>query len=383
MCRWGVYSALENYSRNITLFAITTFLVAVFGGDLVANTLFEVGLNGGYTDNLLGDSSAVIDRYSVSTAQLRFYPTPKTEVNISGEAMYYDHNAGLSNRKAGLGMNYIPLNPESRLSIFLNAEFDLRRYRSVYSRYNNNNFDVRAAFGYRLGSGARFRVGVQLLGSEYLGSSSGDKTSTEAYFGFNTTVAGRNSLDCEIGYGSMDYRFIDPALEFIDFEQPEAALVGGRLTSFYVSPRLSRPLGNSTGLNLTFSYRKFLEGDSRIVYGSSVGLLSPWTSVWDGSSVILNIKSYLIPRFITSVGGGYWNRRHLQTIESNLFPLVIGTERSDEQYRGYLQLARPILIGGGSLLQPHFQIEFGTNNSTNSLFDYSSFSVSTGVSLRL
>ena len=297
--------------------------------------------------------------------------------------MFYDRTPGLSNRKAAIGAKFIPLKAESKLSLFFSSDFDIRRYRPDYATFNNNNYNVRTAIGYRLGSATRLRAGIQVLGTEYLGSSSGDKTSSEVYLGFNTTVFGSNSFDCEFGYGSMDFRFIDPALEYIDHDPPEAALVSGRLKSLYVSPRFSRPLGSHTGINLTLSYRQFVSGDDRIVFGSSIGLLSPWTSVWEGSSVTLSVKSYLVPRCVTTLGGGYWNRRHLRTIERNDFPLVIGTDRDDEQFRGFIQIARPILIGAGRLLQPYLNIDFGNNRSSNRLFDYSSFSDSTAISLKL
>ncbi len=383
MCRWGLYTSISSVRSKSLVYIAVAIVLLCSPGALLGNALFEFGINGGYTDNLVGDSNAVVDRYSATTAAVRFYPTSKTELNISGDAMFYDRNPGLSNRKAGIGARFIPLGSESKLSLFFSSDFDIRRYRSDYDTYNNNNFNVRTALGYRLGSRTRLRAGIQVLGTEYLGSSSGDKTSAEVYFGFNSTIFGNNSLDCEIGYGSMDYRFIDPALEFIDFEQPEAALVSGRLKSLYLSPRFSRPLGSRTGMNLTISFRQFVNGDDRIVYGSSVGLLSPWTSVWEGTSATLNLKSYLVPRCVTTLGGGYWNRRHLRTIESNMFPLVIGTDRDDEQFRGYMQVARPILIGAGRLLQPYLNIEFSNNSSSNRLYDYSSFAVSTGVSLKL
>lgn len=383
MCRWGLYTSITALRPQFLALIATAILSFSCPNASFGNALFELGVNGGYTDNLVGDSSAIVDRYSTTTAAVRFYPTTKTEFNISGDAMFYDRTPGLSNRKAAIGAKFIPLKAESKLSLFFSSDFDIRRYRTDYATYNNNNYNVRTALGYRLGSATRLRAGIQILGTEYLGSSSGDKTSSEVYLGFNTTILGSNSFDCEFGYGSMDYRFIDPVLEFIDFENPEAALVSGHLKSVYVSPRFSRPLGSRTGVNLTVSYRQFVNGDDRIVYGSSVGLLSPWTSVWEGTSATLSIKSYLIPRCVTTLGGGYWSRRHLRTIESNMFPLVIGTDRDDDQFRGYLQIARPILIGAGRLLQPYLNFDFSNNRSSNRLYDYSSFSVSTGISLKL
>ncbi len=375
----ALISTLE-FRQTLRTFLI---LLVVLPVGLHANVLFEIGLNGGYTDNLLSDSSNVVDRYSASSATARFYPDDKFELRATGEATFYSSQVGLSNKLARAGATFIPLNPESRFSIYVSGDFDLRRYRSQFDRFNTNNVDSRIAFGLRLAPTTNLRWGFRLQSTEYLGSSSGDKLSLESYAGVNATFLRNNSFDFEIGYGVMDYRFIDPALEYIDIEQPEAALTGGKLRSLYLSPRLSRPLGRRTGVNLTFTYHRFLGDDDRIVYGSSVGLLSPWTSVWEGTSIAANLKSYLLPGFVSTFGCGYWNRRHLSAIERGFYPLVIGKDRDDDQVRAYLQLVRPISVGNAKILQPHIQIDFSNNNSSNRLFDYSGVAISTGVSIRL
>ncbi|MGB5137107.1 MAG: hypothetical protein WBP29_01095, partial [Candidatus Zixiibacteriota bacterium] len=367
-----------NFSKEPRqLLVLALLLLGLLPERSSANIMLELGLNGGYTDNLLSDSSGVVDRYSTSSATLRFYPNSNYELRTTGEATFYSAQTGLSNKLARLGATWIPLNAESRFSIYVSGDFDLLRYRSQFGRFNTNNIDARAAFGYRLGTVANLRWGVRLQSTEYLGSSSGDKASIESFAGINTTFWRDNSFDCEFGYGIMDYRFIDPALEYIDIEQPEAALTGGKLRSIYVSPRVSRPLGSRTGANVTFTYHHFLGDEDEIVYGSSVGLLSPWTSVWEGTSIVANVKSFLLPGFISTFGCGYWNRRHLRTIENGLYPLVIGRERDDDQARMYLQFVRPIAVGSGKILQPRIQIDYSNNNSSNELFDYSGASIST------
>lgn len=380
---WGVRTSLIKNSRPALTLWLWVLLAPLAHGDLYGNALFELNLNGGYTDNLLSDSSALVDRYSVSSATVRFYPTSKIEFNATGEATFYDRESGLTNRMAKAGAVMMPLSPESRFSIYLDGNFNLRRYRIDYRQFNNNNLDARVAFGYKLGSATSCRIGATIQSAEYLGSQDGDKATREMYAGLNATLPGKSSLDLEIGYSTMNYRYVDPHLDFIDHEHPEAALVSGTLKSLYVSPRWSCQLGRRTGVTVTYSFRSFIEDDDRIVYGSSVGLLSPWTGVWEGNSVTASVKSYVIPRSILSAGCGYWSRRHLRTIESDQFPLVMGRSRSDDQVRIYAQIVRPILFTGGRLLQPRIQIDFVRNNSTNELFDYSGFSISTGLSLRL
>jgi hypothetical protein len=249
--------------------------------------------------------------------------------------------------------------------------------------FDLNNIEGRVSLGYELGEITLLRAGMRYQSSPYLRSENSDKESAEIYAGLNQTLPANNCLDIEVGYGIMDYKFIDPTRTFVSMTNPEGALVGGHLRSFYVSPRLSRPLGRKTGLNLTFAFRSFMNTGDETVFGSSVGLLSPWTSVWEGTSVAATLKSYLIPQLISSAGIGYWNRRHLETLENDQFPAVVGKTRDDDQIRIYLQIMRPILLKSGALIQPRLQLDYTSNNSTNELFDYSAFSINTGISVRL
>ncbi len=360
---------------------LTAAAIILIGQPAPGNVLFEAGLNGGYTDNLLSDSTALIDRYSAGSAAVRLYPTGTLEVNLTGEATVYDRAPDLSNRLGRVGVNYIPLPARSRFEVFLGGSFDGRRYRSALSGYDLNSLDLRSSIGYRLSDITAVRWGAGLKSYSYLATESGDRQSLETFVGMNTTLPGNHSFDLEVGYGTMDYEHLKPEVRYINFVEPETDLVGAKLKSFYVSPRLSRPLGSRNGLSITGSFRTFMNSDDGVVFGSSVGLLSPWTSVWEGTSVAITLKSYTIPKAITTIGFGYWNRHHLATVESDVFPIVMKRERNDDQIRGFVQLARPVAIGS-RLLTPRIVIDYSNSNSSNDLFEYSSFTVSTGFSFR-
>jgi hypothetical protein len=253
---------------------------------------------------------------------------------------------------------------------------------------NNDNFNARLAVGYRFLPALAGRIGGTIQTTSYLASESGDKRSAEVFAGVNATVLRDNSFDLEFGYGVADYRTIDVELEELppgpagyDFDE---AFLSATLRSIYVSPRFSRPLGSKTGINLTLLYRNFVNADSALVLGSSTGLLSPWSSVWEGKSVTLTVKTYLIKTLTVSAGAGYWSKTCFRTLEEEDFfhRSDWGDGRKDTQKRVFLQVLRPITVWRDGLLQPKIQVDYTHNNSTNELFDFSGFSIDTGVSLQ-
>jgi hypothetical protein len=185
-----------------------------------------------------------------------------------------------------------------------------------------------------------------------------------------------------------DYKTIDRSLKFLplgpngwDFD---AALRNATLRSIYISPRFSRPLGSKTGMNLTLLFRNFQNAGDALVLGSTTGLLSPWSSVWEGKSITLTVKTYLVKTLTLSAGVGYWSKTYLQTLEQEDYAWRAdwGTGREDIQKRVYLQILRPITPWRDCLLQPKIQVDYTHNNSTNELFKFSGFSIDGGISLQ-
>lgn len=382
-----------NYFR---LFAASLSILLLIGtASSRADFKLEIGLNGAYTNNLLSDSTKVSDRYSTSSAIVRYYPLNWLEFNLTGEHTYYDRILGLTNRLGRVGVSAIPLRETSRFSLYLSASFDGRRYRSKFRgittsgiSFDNDNLDSRISFGYRIKPYLQARCGVNIQSTAYLSTENGDKKSIEFFSGVNLSFWGKNSLDLEAGIGATDYRDSDtsklqhgdPYPIFLD-RYADASLRAQTLRSVYFSPRYSRPLGSLTGLNITFVYRSFQNNDG-IVFGSSVGLLSPWTSIWEGKSITLGVKTYLVPAVITSTGVGYWKKTYLNALESVGPNAVWPTARADEQERVYLEVTRPISVGSGGTLQPSVVVDYVHNKSTNAFFKYSGVSIQTGIIYR-
>jgi hypothetical protein len=363
-------------------------LTNVFSPNARADIRYEFGLNGGYTNNLFFDSSDVLDRHTTGTAAVKYYPLSWMELNLSGDMSVYGEISGLSSHLGRIGFTAIPLSQDHKFVISVSGSYDGRRYHRDLGNYDNNNFNTRLAVGYRFRPTLAGRIGATIQTTSYLSSESGDKRSAEVFTGLNATILGSNSLDIEFGLGAADYKKIDESLEFLPIgpygEEPEEALQSATLRSIYFSPRLSRPLGSRTGVNLTLLYRNFQNAGGAIVLGSTTGLLSPWSSVWEGKSVTLTVKTYLIKTLTMSAGAGYWRKTYLPTLEEEDYAWRSewGKSRDDIQKRVYLQVLRPITVRRDGLLQPKIQIDYTHNNSTNELFKFSGFSIDMGISLQ-
>lgn len=386
----------------LALICLSLSLAIVPSTHASADLIFELGFNGGYTDNLLSDSTALSDKHSTSTFAVRYYPIGSLELSFNADHSYYAKVLNLSNVHTGATVTYIPTKAGARFSLFLTGTYGGRRYRADFNDYDNNDYSGQISAGYKLLPNFLVRTGVKVRGTAYLAYDSGDNTSLEMFGGFNWTLPYSNAFDLEFGYGSTGLNYypnpdvLTPTIIFTTFDprDPEGSLEDGDLHSIYISPRISRPIGNKTGLSLTFTNRVFQNSYKMVVADASVGLLSPWTGMWDGWSVTLNAKSYLVPTFVISAGAGYWEKTYIDILDGEDLPSFIPNDRVDYQRRIFISFLRPTKLGH-IVLQPNLQLDYVSNQSNitshwpnrpskaSNLYDYSGFSAAVGVSFRL
>ncbi|MFH2056602.1 MAG: hypothetical protein ABIJ61_11635 [bacterium] len=389
--------------RSLLALIIAGFMLAILPSTgTYGDVILEVGLNGGYTDNLLSDSTSLSDRHSSESVSVRYYPLSLLEVSASVDHTYYDRVLNLTNYHTGLSLTFIPTKAGARFSAYLTGTYGGKRYRQDFNDYDNNDFAGTLSCGYRLLPNLLLRAGMQLMGTAYLAYDSGDQQSLEFFSGMNVTLPYNNAFDLEVGYGLADLRhYPNPEvitrnieLKTFDPTNPEGSLENGTLRSIYVSPRISRPIGNRTGISLAFTNRIFQNSYKMVVAGSSVGLLSPWTGMWDGWSATLTVKTYLLPSFVISGGLGYWEKTFIDVLDGNDLPKFIPYDREDYQRRVFLTIQRPVTLGG-IVLQPNLQLSYVNNTSNmtshkanwpspaDNLYDYSGFTATVGISFRL
>ena len=336
----------------------------------------EFQLSQNFTDNLLLDSAELKDSYSSSTAILHYYPTSQMELKLTGEYTYYSELVDLGNVMAGAGITFIPTSKDSRITVFLSANYAARNYRKFFEVYNTVDIDILSSLSYRLGKAAQLRAGISSNRTEFVNSEEGDKESLNVFTGLNMTPIGSNSLDIETGWSFADYTFID--YESI-FTYPQRIVeMDGNLTSFYLSPRFSRPLGKRAGISMTYTYSNFLGDDDPVVYSYASGLLSPWASVFEGNSITVNFKCFPLRKLIVSAGYGFWHKKYMRS----LYILDIVQSRKDDLSKYMLSASWPMPSRSGLYLEPSIQLKITNSTSSLEIYDYSDVSVNLGFLIR-
>jgi len=373
---------------------------------------WELNLNGGYTNNLLSESIGYDDNHSGTRAIVRYYPLSQLQFNATSEYTYYGQLYNLSNWVGRVGGIWIPTPPESKLNLYVDGSFDFRRYRHEFSEFDNNNGAAKVSLGYALTPVVRVRSGLRLNSTEYVKTDTttdADYQQGELFAGVNVTILGSNSLDLETGLGVTRYSSIDavahpvfdttqnPFGQWIQ-QSPTELLGEGNFSAFYISPRISRPIGDKTGVSLTYTWRQFNDINNSVVMGYTTDFLSPWASFFDGSSVQFRLKTLLVPHMIVTAGYGYWDKTFLKStaqrfVDVEQFPGYSvpelrwidpkdATPRVDYMNRIYLGIQRPFRIGNGLLIEPSLNFDYTDNNSSDVSFDYNATAISAGIIIR-
>jgi len=367
-----------------------------------ANFTFEIGANEGYNGNLFDVANRVTDYSTSSNAAVRYYPLTSLELAGTGDYTRYKDTDALSSLSRGLQTTFIPAQPNAAIALHLQGKFNRQTYKGdSLQRYNTNAWEFMPAVGYQLNPRTHLRAGATWRFTDYTQTVAGDgvinsKIEFDMVAGCNINFHGSNALDVEIGMLQTRYDE-DTLAEFLNFQELrlDTAVVsyGRRVRTFHFSPVFSRPLGDKTGMNVTAAYRRFASGENVIVRGAASGVLDPLSSLFEGFGVYIEIKTFLIPRLVTTVGSGYWDKKHLPTevrkyVPHPVFPddsllAYVPTSREDEQLRTFISVQMPFPNGfGGFYIEPSATVSYRDNSSPIDYYDYYGWNISVGVSLR-
>lgn len=383
--------------HKILLFFIVLLAMGTYSK---ADIKADLRVAAGDTDNLMNDSSNTKDSFRIYKLATYIYPLTPLKIEVQGEYTIYRSVAELSNFMGGVGVTYIPLRQQSDFSCCINSNFKSRVYREGYEDFDNNYFDAAFGISYTLGTVASLRCGTGFNSTKYTNEKdtstipntfkfSGDNSSIEAFFGANITLPWSNTIDIEAGLASMSLTYVKPPIDLHDYLEPALdTAIDGHLKSFYISPRFSRPIGRKFGLNITYIHRQFRKSDSMIIAGLSSAFLSPWTQVYEGNSVTVSLKTYVIPDCIVSAGAGHWHKDYLKGEEKRPQhglpkPPTIIKSRHDGQNKLFFSIQMPLRLKTSTTIEPAIQIDYSNNNSSNKLYDYSCISVAGGVTIKM
>lgn len=433
----------------IPLIALLLMVSSAVGEVSLSSASFEASLGQKYESNLLSDWTQIADYTSTGHFAIKLYPFANLELNGSidrnlinvkentdpiADTSYENFGQdtiitwgedldevleSLSTVTTGLHLTYIPTPANSRFSVYINGGVGRRSYddrespgvdtinhrgtvtllNRDFQRYNTTDYDLTAATGYQYSPRVHLRSELAYIYNDYtnavvLNDMVNSKRTIDAVVGGNWSIKGSNVLDLEVGLSdqTINRTFVDTTLEFPSPGVTDTTESSGspdlKTQTLYLSPRFSRKLGERTGVTLTGTYRSFVTGSDIIVAGEAAQLLDPFATVWEGSGVMLSIKTFLIPRLITTLGVGYWDKtylRHLEGYDDERYPSrqYRVAERIDKKSSIYMGLQMPLpKTWGGLNIEPVLSVEYGDNSSTIETYDYFGWDLALGVSVK-
>ncbi len=401
----------------LTVSLLVIMTTSVFAG---IRDYFELEANvtGTSTENIFKDFNDKSTTYSKTSVTAKAYPVSFAELVLTTDYTRYRQTPSLNNLSLQLGGTIIPLSETSKTQIYFsghmkNADYEESGDPSTTTRtdFTSKNYDLTLSIGQELRPNLRLRGGYSMKVVGYDDEYVNDRYDHEVFLGGNTSFLSFCSLDLEVGYRFGDYdHMVDtttlprPLLLMMpsapDYPDSLRALqakqVTENLTWFYISPRLSAQLGKKTGVSLTYGYRKLGDIDENdYVFGTTTTLLSPWTSVYEGSSIQLKAKTHLVPKIILSTGIGYWDKEFLKMLEpynreeGEVVPFITTYflkdgrgDRIDVKRQMYIQIQYPIKTHSGYYLEPSLKVDYINNNSSIAVFEYDDVTVSMDFKVR-
>lgn len=404
----------------------TSFCLILLGVILVAGTAsadiglpknlaVEASLSSGSTTNLYSDTSQQYCLFRAASLDLDYSVTPFAQVNLASEYTYYRQMSNLSNLSYSAGATLITVSDWWRFSFYVNGNVRDRRYRDVATdsggvnanEFTGREYDAKIGLGYDLTPSVQLRTSLAYKSMGYDIEGVLDKKTYDAAIGGNASIFNHFSLDIELGYSTGKYQYIWPEYPFGDTVLPRAQIDSAQydilliddLKSIYFSPRLSTFIGNKLGISLTYMVRNFQDHDENsTIYGYSSGFLSPWNNKYEGQGVVLNLKSYMVPRLVMTVTAGYWDKNYIRVVEYGTWwnqprfgpPMLrfgvnlleTAHDRSDYRSRTSVTFKVPLTHSSGYFLEPTVTFDYTDNKSTIPVYNYNDFSVSGGLTVR-
>lgn len=357
-----------------------------------SETVTEIAIDGGYSNNVFSDSSLIGAGYTTITPSLKFYPSSQAEVSAYGSWTGYQKASDkdtslriseLGGIAGGAGLSFIPTTVASKFTWVISGQVYARSYGDNYELYNTRGYETKTSLSLSLRPTLSIRTGLSLGMNDYVNSTSGDNRSFEIFGGANMSLPGSNSLDLSGGFLDRTYT--------LDYSVYSSGGHGSTHTTeieinngydaLFISARISRPLGPKTGLNATYTERHFTSDDGPITLGFTIDNLSPWTSLWEGRSGSIHIKNFSIKNVITRLGYSYSNHDYIPVWEIT-DSTYSERDRSDTRHSIYFNLQRPITTASGKLITPTLHLEYLDNQSSRVEYDYSSFDVNIGLAVK-
>ncbi len=345
---------MENGLKKIIYIITFVTLLSPF---VMSDSMTALAVDGGYSSNLFNDSFAISDSYTTLSSDLLIYPNEMFELNLFGDLTLYSQTTGLTNLLGGASFTYIPTDETMKSQLYFNSTVSFVRYGTEFNLYNNAVISGSGSWNYQLSKKVLSKIGVGASSKKYTSTSSVTDKLYYLFGGLNLTLFSKITLYVEGAYYGKEFTtddLFDSNNSYVD----------------YVA-RLSRPLGNSLGLNVSYLKRTMDSNDETYMPGFTIDYLSPWATLWGGEEVRFSLKKILPNEFVMTLGASYSEKSYIDQLETDLIDETLTSiySRDDEISSYFIQIERKI-YNESSLIIPRFSIGYLDNSSSIDLYNY-------------
>lgn len=327
-------------------------------------------LNSAVTNNLLLDSTHSADWINALDLHARYYPFSTTEIGVVAEANRYSEFTQADNVRASLGIMQMLARRKGQARCFLELRVDGRRYGSEGEILDNSTFSGTVAWTSDAGHSPSFRAGLRSHYVDYPNASYANNWQAEAYGGVNFTLFGSHSFDLEGGFALIGLKALDTPFGAVDPNNLQAYLIDTGLTTVYISPRWSHPLGARSGVSLQYTHRYPIRGRGLVLYGFSSGYLSPWASAFYGPEFTLKVRTLATSPLIMDMGVSYAHRYYLYILDDFSAPTAGVEWRSDDHGMAFLSTRLPMRFLANTKLEANVTLQFAINESSLAFYTF-------------
>ncbi len=379
--------------RSILSLAVLIVMFLAASG-VRSELVTEATIGSAYNGNLFNDSNSTGDSYSSFGLGFKYYPSSSVQFSANGMYNGYANYGDLSNLSGDFSAMAI-LTPESSpLSILLAGSVAARKFGLLYQLYDQVGATAGVDIGYRLSQKIHLQTSASILNNRYTNSDYGSNRGFDFAVGANFSFFGSNALAVRADYSQR--LFDQPSLTSEESgnlssskkEESEPFEITG------IMLRYSRPLGQQTGLNISFGHRRLHLDSDYAVRGYSIDYLSPWSDLWEGVSLSGGLKHFFPSQITTELSFSYFDKSYVDVIELEITEEVgeTGTiiesnywrDRRDDRLTNLsLSVSRPFALQNGKQITPLFNIGYRQNRSSNELYDYKDIMASISVQLGL
>jgi hypothetical protein len=271
---------------------------------------------------------------------------------------------------------WLPLPATSALGLSIGGQVNARFHSREQSEFQRHSAGASAGLVRRWSDKTSLRTSLTFNLIKYPNANSADRSSLEFLVGSNLQPAGQNTFDIMIKTGVHRYRFLDKTFILFDPNDPARSLETGSSGFLGFSLLWSRPINERNGLAISAGGQTLLGIDNKLLFGATTGYLTPWNDLTNQLESSLKLKSFTIPRAVSTLILWVERSRFHSAVENAEVTPIQSARRDDDRVGAKLNFMVPLLSTKSLAGRANINFSYINNESTLPRYNFNSWDCS-------